>query len=163
MKEKFIHGKLRTPTYISWCAMSQRCKDSNHMFFKNYGGRGIIICERWHKFENFLEDMGERPEGMSIDRWPDKNGNYEPNNCRWATRSEQRFNSRPISCGPAKQRWFRAWHKDNMMVQCLSNSQHEFAKEHKLDSSAISKCLLKKQKQHKGWYFFLADTLEKSS
>ena len=132
--------------------MSQRCKDPGHIFFKNYGGRGIKVCERWHVFENFLEDMGERLKGMSLDRWPDKNGDYEPSNCRWATPREQRLNSRPISCGPAKQRWFCAWHKDNM-IRYSSNSQRKFAKKHKLDHSTISACLNKKQKQHKGWKF----------
>lgn len=55
-----------------------------------YGGRGVVVCERWRaSFQNFLADMGERPEGMTIDRYPDKDGNYEPSNCRWATLKEQ--------------------------------------------------------------------------
>jgi hypothetical protein len=64
------------------------------MHFDNYGGRGITVCERWLSFENFYEDMGDRPEGMTLDRHPDFNGNYEPGNCRWATDTEQHNNTR---------------------------------------------------------------------
>ena len=86
------HSSGRTPTYESWMAMKRRCVDSNHRSWDRYGGRGITVCDRWlHSFENFLEDMGERPSGRSIDRI-DNDGNYERSNCRRATNKEQRAN-----------------------------------------------------------------------
>lgn len=73
--------------------MRQRCNNPKNPKYKDYGGRGVKVCERWNDFALFLEDMGERPTGYSIDR-KDVNGNYEPNNCRWATAKEQRANQR---------------------------------------------------------------------
>lgn len=131
--------------------MIRRCKYSDNKSFKNYGGRGITVCERWLKFENFYTDVGDPPEGMTLDRI-NNDGNYEPSNWRWATKKQQRKNSRPASCGPHKQRWFRAWHKDSM-IQYLSNSQCEFARKWGLGRRNISNCLHKKQKTHKGWIF----------
>jgi hypothetical protein len=91
------HGhssQKRSPTYVSWENMKARCLNPKHPGFANWGGRGITICERWlASFLNFLEDMGERPPGMTLDRI-DNDGNYEPRNCRWGTRKQQRDNQR---------------------------------------------------------------------
>lgn len=101
-RTKLKHGHARkdclTTEYYSWSAMIGRCKYDSTGGFENYGGRGISVCERWsgeNGFENFLQDMGPKPSPKhSIDRFPDKNGNYEPGNCRWATDTEQIRNRR---------------------------------------------------------------------
>jgi hypothetical protein len=87
------HGMRKTSTYGIWAGMVQRCKNPNLPSFDAYGGRGILLCDRWRKFENFLADMGERPPGKTLDRI-DNDGNYEPGNCRWATDAQQRANKR---------------------------------------------------------------------
>lgn len=86
------HGMSFTPTYGSWETMIRRCNNKNDGSYPRYGGRGIAVCERWLKFDNFLFDMGERPEGMTLDRI-DSNGHYEPGNCRWATPKQQQRNT----------------------------------------------------------------------
>lgn len=85
--------KITSGTYNTWVNMISRCKYENLPAYKDYGGRGITVCERWMDFQNFLDDMGTRPAGTSIDRI-NNDGNYEPGNCRWATGVEQCKNRR---------------------------------------------------------------------
>lgn len=152
-KKRFLtHGMTYTREYNTWKSMHARCKNPKRPGFADYGGRGIKVCERWNKFENFLEDMGLRPEGKTLDRWPDNDGDYELDNCRWATQAEQNSNARSISCGIHRQRWFFAfnlstgeWFEDD--------NQSEFAREHELNPGHISGCLCKRRKTHKGWTF----------
>ncbi len=83
----------RSRTYNSWRAMIQRCTQSTHEQYPNYGGRGITVCEAWRDFKNFLADMGERPYRKTLDRI-DPNGHYEPANCKWSTAKQQAKNKR---------------------------------------------------------------------
>jgi|SRR5882672_7072953 len=106
-----------TPEYVSWAAMHQRCRDSDHPAYKDYGGRGIKICKRWtgkHGFEHFFSDMGKRPSlQLSLDRFPDNDGDYKPGNCRWANPKEQSLNRRkrlgPFKCRGREREYHREY------------------------------------------------------
>lgn len=82
-----VHGMHKSKTYRIWKSMLQRCNNPKCTAYARYGGRGITVCDRWRNFENFLEDMGIQPPGLTLDR-TNNNGNYEPSNCRWVTHKE---------------------------------------------------------------------------
>lgn len=101
------HGMTGTKTHYTWLNMRARCLNPRHRQYADYGGRGITICDRWKlSFSAFLTDMGEVPDGLQLDRFPDNDGNYEPGNCRWATPKENCVNRRNTHlithCGATK-------------------------------------------------------------
>jgi len=87
------HGRSRSPVYRTWDGIIQHCTNPNTKGFKYWGGRGVKVCDKWKTFEGFFEDMGERPNGLTIHRI-NPFGNYEPSNCKWATYEEQNNNRR---------------------------------------------------------------------
>jgi len=95
------HGQADTPEYVAWRDCRNRCNNPNTHNFADYGGRGISVCKRWDDLENFLADMGPRPEGCSLDRIDNDLG-YSPENCKWSTNSEQSRNKR-------NNRYIEAW------------------------------------------------------
>lgn len=110
--EAVKHGMHNTPTYYSWQNMMTRCNNPNYKQYKDYGGRGIKVCERWHDFAKFYEDMGEKPVDTSLDR-KDNEGDYAPDNCRWATQEEQLYNRRATIEWGGKT--LLEWHKETGM------------------------------------------------
>ena len=133
---KKTHGLRNSTEFNIWCGMRQRCQNTKVPCYYRYGGRGISVCARWEKFENFLADMGRRPSGASLERI-DNDGNYEPSNCRWATVTEQarnRRNSRVIthegrtqtlvawaeelglSASTLQRRWTLGWDKKDILT-----------------------------------------------
>lgn len=94
MKQKEYHGMRHTPLYNIWTLMRQRCNNPSNARYASYGGRGIKVCPQWNEsFAQFAADMGAKPEGKSLDRI-NNDGDYTPENCRWATSDEQRRNMR---------------------------------------------------------------------
>lgn len=89
----FVHGMHGSPEYCAWVHMMARCRRPTDKAFKHYGGRGISVCKRWLEFKNFYADMGNRPDGLTLERI-NNDGNYEPANCKWATWREQGRNTR---------------------------------------------------------------------
>ena len=111
------HGAYNTGAYKSYRAMLQRCNNENNTRYDSYGGRGIRVCETWlESFDNFLSDMGQRPDGCSIDRI-DVDGDYTPQNCRWATTREQSENKRDIVWADSGVKGVR-FHKNRWNAYC---------------------------------------------
>lgn len=114
-KPRLTHGRSKTSMETTWRHMLERCMDPESKSYKNYGARGIKVCERWLDFTAFIEDMGDKPVGTSLDRI-DVNGHYEPGNCRWATMKQQNRNRRNNRLIEYQGR-----------TQCLSEWEEEFS------------------------------------
>lgn len=108
------HKGQRSPTHAVWTSMWQRCRNPKCKTFSYYGGRGITVCDRWKTFENFLSDMGEKPDGLCIERIDNESG-YSPENCKWVTRFEQSRNTR-------RQRWVHWNGKDMRLIDAVRES-----------------------------------------
>lgn len=147
-----IHGMSKSPEYRTWAAMLQRCYNPKSARYLEWGGRGITVCDRWkNSFENFLADMGKKPTfDHSIDR-ENNDGNYEPGNCRWATRSQQQLNKRPpntLNLTRGEDHWTR---KDRQRARRIG-AKNIKASHGKLADNNNSKLTKEKAEQMKSEY-----------
>jgi len=137
------HGHARgygTPEYQSWRSMIKRCTNPANDNWKSYGGRGITVCKRWRGekgFEHFLADMGPRSKGTTLDRYPNKNGNYTPSNCRWATSKQQARHRRNTKLSPKKVRRIR-------QLAAAGVSQNKIRQKIGIDQTHVSQVVLRK-------------------
>lgn len=140
------HGMSHTKTFRTWTAMRDRCNNKNNPRYSDYGGRGISICSRWCDYANFLSDMGDRPDGMTIDRI-DNNLGYSPDNCRWATYKEQNNNRRTAKSSKGA----LLVSPDGVRYEVEAGNVYRFTKEHGLIHECVYEVLLGRYSQHKGW------------
>ena len=142
------HRISKIPEYRAWIDMKARCLNPNRPQFKDWGGRGISICSEWqNSFIAFYKDMGKRPcKEMTLDRI-DNDGNYEPGNCRWATKLTQRLNSRAKKCK------IIAINKSLGIELGIISHIGKFAESFALNKGSISLCLKGLQEGHRGWIF----------
>ena len=125
-KRNITHGLYATRAYHSWYNMLQRCNNPKNRAYKNYGNRGITVCKRWANFENFFDDMGERPDGLTIERRNNELG-YFKENCSWATRTEQNKNMRVQKKNKTGIRgicWFKPTQRYHVRIQVNGKSYH---------------------------------------
>jgi hypothetical protein len=122
------HGMVGHPLYRTWYGMMGRCENPADAHYHNYGGRGIRVCAQWHDPRRFIADIeqliGPRPPGRTLDRYPDNDGDYEPGNVRWATKSQQARNRRP-NPGPAI-RDLRDWQQRETRAEICEQCGHEY-------------------------------------
>lgn len=149
-ESRTIHGKYNHPCYKTWIDMMKRCYNKNSKHYKDYGGRGIEVCENWKRANEFLKDMlidYETHKSLhnttQLDRINNNKG-YCKDNCRWVTAMENANNTRRI-------REFEATSPNGIVYH--ASGQSSFAREHSLNVSEINKCLKKKQKLHRKWSF----------
>lgn len=144
-KQNQIHGMSTTPEYRVWVSIKQRCYNPNYRYYKDYGGRGIRVCDRWlYSFVAFFKDMGKRPGPKYTIERVDNDGNYELGNCKWVTRKEQQNNTR-------KNVQFKAISPINRVY--ISKNQNEFARRFNLSQGNINNCLYNRRQTHRGWKF----------
>lgn len=129
---RYTHGLSNTPTYKTWADMMQRCNNPKVRAYKYYGARGIKVSKRWRTFSNFYKDMGERKEGLTLERI-DNNKDYNPKNCKWATMKEQSMNKR---AGGYKK--LTPLIVKKIRAQSSVKTQQQLADEYKISQSTIS-------------------------
>ena len=143
------HGMSHSKVHSTWLHMRRRCSNPNNHAYERYGGRGITVCERWiNSFENFFEDMGLPPKGLTIDRINNNDG-YYPENCKWSTYKEQASNRRPSS----KQKWFVGVHPIEPF-SVLGNNKKDFSRHWGISVKQLYRCLSGKIANTKGWIFY---------
>lgn len=142
---KLIHGMSKTPEYRVYYHMIGRCYNLNNSHYKYYGGRGIKVCDEWrYSFAAFFKDIGKRPGPEYTLERINNDGDYKPDNCKWATRLEQNGNTR-------RNKLFKA--VSSISRVHISKNQSEFARQFNLDQRGINDCLKNKQGSHRGWKF----------